>query len=58
MYPEDVDEKTSYKKQKKREMRQKLNDTTNWNTLFLNPNTILERVARKLKVTKAEILLS
>ncbi len=39
-------------------MRDKLNDTTNWNTLFLNPNTILERVARKLKVTKAEILLS
>lgn len=39
-------------------MRQKLNDTTNWNTLFLNPNTILERVARKLKVSKAEILMS
>jgi len=39
-------------------MRQKLNDTTNWNSLFLNPNTILERVSRKLKVPKAEILLS
>ena len=54
MYGEkDMDEKTSYKKQKKREMRQKLYDTTNWNTLFLNPNTILERVARKLKITKS-----
>ena len=40
-YPEPEDEKSSYKKKKKREMRQKLNDTTNWNTLFLNPNTIL-----------------
>lgn len=39
-------------------MREKLNDMTSWNTLFLNPNTILERIARKLKITKAEILLS
>ncbi len=34
-------------------MRQKLNDQTNWNTLFLNPNTILERVSRKLNITKS-----
>ena len=39
-------------------MREKLNDTTSWNTLFLNPNTILERVAKKVGATKAEILLS
>lgn len=40
-YGETIEEKSSYKKKKKREMRDKLNDTTTWNTLFLNPNTIL-----------------
>lgn len=35
-------------RKKKREMRDKLNDTTSWNTLFLNPNTILERMSVKL----------
>ena len=40
-YGDATDEKTSYKKEKKKEMRSKLNDTTNWNTIFLNPNTVL-----------------
>lgn len=40
-YGETIEEKSSFKKKKKREMRDKLNDTTSWNTLFLNPNTIL-----------------
>lgn len=53
-----MEEKSSYKKKKKRQMRERLNDTTNWNTLFLNPNTILERIAKKLHITKSEILLS
>ena len=39
-------------------MREKLNDTTSWNTLFLNPNTVLERMAKKLHITKSEILVS
>lgn len=39
-------------------MRERYNDTTNWNTLFLNPNTVLERMAKKLHITKAEILVS
>lgn len=38
-------------------MRDKLNDTTSWNTLFLNPNTILQYMAKKLKLTKSQILL-
>ena len=38
-------------------MREKLNDTTSWNTLFLNPNTILEYMSKKLKLTKSDILL-
>lgn len=39
-------------------MRERYNDTTNWNTLFLNSNTVLERMAKKLHITKAEILVS
>jgi hypothetical protein len=34
-------------------MRKKLDDTTNWNTLFLNPNTILEHISKKLGITKS-----
>lgn len=39
-------------------MRDRLNDTTSWNTLFLNPNTILSRMSDKLGISKSEILLS
>jgi multiple RNA-binding domain-containing protein 1 len=39
-------------------MRKRLDDTTSWNTLFLNPNTLLEHMAKQHGVTKAEILLS
>ena len=48
-----LEEKSSYKKKKKKEMRMKYNDTTSWNTLFLNPNTVLERMAKKLHITKS-----
>jgi multiple RNA-binding domain-containing protein 1 len=41
-YGDPTDDKTSYKKKKRIEMRKRLEDTTNWNTLFLNPNTLLE----------------
>ena len=34
-------------------MREKMNDTTSWNTLFLNPNTILQRMSVKLGITKS-----
>lgn len=50
LYGDMNEEKSSYQKKKKREMRQKLHDTTTWNTLFLNPNTILERMSAKLGV--------
>ena len=32
------------------EMRKKLKDETNWNTLFLNPNTILESISSKFQL--------
>ena len=34
-------EKSSFKKQKRVDLLKNLKDETNWNTLFLNPNTIL-----------------
>ena len=58
MYGDPSEDKTSFKKKKKKEMRDKLHDETSWNTLFLNPNTLLERMAKKLHTTKSEILLS
>ena len=58
LYGDGTEEKTSFNKQKKRQMRERLNDTTSWNTLFLNPNTILERMSAKLGIEKAEVLAS
>lgn len=52
------EDKTSYKKKKKAELRRRLDDTTSWNTLFLNPNTLLEHMAQKHNITKSQILLS
>ncbi|KAL4495586.1 hypothetical protein ABPG72_014055 [Tetrahymena utriculariae] len=49
-------EKSSFKKQKKSELKKSLNDDTNWNTLFLNPNTILETVASRYNIKKSDIL--
>lgn len=49
-------EKTTFKKIKKKEMIEKLNDDVNWNSSFLNPNTILERMSEKLGVSRKAIL--
>ncbi|CAK70430.1 unnamed protein product (macronuclear) [Paramecium tetraurelia] len=37
-----TEEKSSYKKLKKQQMHERHNDNTSWNTLILNPNTIIE----------------
>lgn len=49
-------EKTSFKKAKKIDMLKKLEDPTSWNTLFLNPNTIVESMASRYNLSKREIL--
>lgn len=41
-----LQETSSYKISKKKDMLGKLDDQTNWNTLFLNPNSILESISR------------
>lgn len=37
-------------------MKKNLSDDTNWNSLFLNPNAILETVATRYGVKKSDIL--
>lgn len=56
--PEDVakTEKSSYKKLKKEEFMKNLNDTGSWNSLFLNPNTVMEYVAQEYGISKLELL--
>lgn len=49
-------EKSSYKKIKKDEFLKNLNDTGSWNSLFLNPNTVMEYVAHEYGVSKLELL--
>ncbi|CAD8080565.1 unnamed protein product [Paramecium primaurelia] len=50
------EEKSSYKKFKKQQMLERLIDTTSWNTLFLNPNTIIEGICKKYSLDKKKIL--
>lgn len=49
-------EKSSFKKVKKAELLKKIYDQTNWNSLFLNPNTILQKMAEKFGLQKKDIL--
>lgn len=38
------------------QMMKKLKDHTNWNTLFLNPNTIIAEMTERYKLKKSDIL--
>lgn len=49
-------EKSSFKKFKKAELLKKIYDETNWNALFLNPNTILQKMSEKFGLKKTDIL--
>jgi multiple RNA-binding domain-containing protein 1 len=49
-------EKTSFKKIKKAELLKKVYDQTNWNSLFINPNTVLAKMAEKFGLQKKDIL--
>ena len=48
-------EKSSFKKLKKARILEKLNDSTSWNSFFLNPNTIIEKISEKLGIEKKEM---
>ena len=49
-------EKTSFKKFKKAELLKKIYDQKNWNSLFINPNTVLSKMAEKFGLNKRDIL--
>lgn len=49
-------EKSSFKKVKKAKFLDRIHDGENWNSSFLNPNTVLERMAEKLGLSKKELL--
>lgn len=49
-------DKSSYKKKKRSELMKRLEDDTNWNTLFLNPNTIVAEITERFKIKKDDIL--
>lgn len=49
-------EGSSYKKLKREEFLKNMNDSTSWNSLFLNPNTVMEYVAQEYGLTKLDLL--
>ena len=49
-------EKTSFKKFKKAELLKKIYDQKNWNSLFINPNTVLAKMSEKFGLQKKDIL--
>lgn len=48
--------KSSFKKIKKGRFLQNLNDETNWNALFLNPNTVMDYVAKEYGIGKKDLM--
>ena len=54
--PEKKEEASSFKKLKKEEFIKNLNDDTSWNSLFLNPNTVMEYVASEYGLTKQDLM--
>lgn len=50
------EEGSSYKKLKREEFLKNLNDNTAWNSLFLNPNTVMEYVAQEYGLSKLDLL--
>ena len=49
-------EVSSYKRVKKEEFQKNLEDDASWNSLFLNPNTVMEYVAHEYGLTKTDLL--
>jgi multiple RNA-binding domain-containing protein 1 len=49
-------EKSSFKMMKREQFLKNLDDDTSWNSLFLNPNTVMEYVAQEYGITKNDLL--
>lgn len=50
-------QQSNFKNNFQLEMLSKLKDDTNWNTLFLNPNSVLEAIKHKFNLKKVIILI-
>jgi multiple RNA-binding domain-containing protein 1 len=46
----------TYKQKKTAEMKKKSEETSNWNTLFLSSDTVMNAISAQLKVKKADLL--
>jgi multiple RNA-binding domain-containing protein 1 len=57
---EETDEKKkkklSWKKQKEKKRREEANNEASWNTLFLRADTVVDRLAKHMKLKKSDIL--
>ncbi len=51
-----MNEKSSFKKIKKQKLFEWINQNDSWNNAFMNPNTIMEKMAQKLNISKKELL--
>lgn len=51
-----ANEKSSFKKIKRGQFMDRLDDENSWNTLFLNPNTVMDAVSKSYGISKAEML--
>lgn len=51
-----MNEKSSFKKIKKQKLFERINQNDSWNNAFMNPNTIMEKMAQKLNISKKELL--
>ena len=50
------EEKTSFKKQKQKEKKSEAQSSHQWNTLFINANTVADIMAKKFNIKKSELL--
>lgn len=55
-FKKQIDEKSSFKTNKKVHMKRNFDDETNWNYLFINQDAVTEAVASKLSLKKGDIL--
>ena len=48
--------KSSFKKEKQKEIKEEANNSINWNTLFIRPNAVADIMTKKFEVNKLDLL--
>ncbi|RKP20854.1 RNA-binding domain-containing protein [Rozella allomycis CSF55] len=49
-------EPKNYKEVKEKKLKEKAQDKTNWNLMFMNPDAIMKCISNEMKVSKSELL--